>query len=317
MRFRFSGHESFPCRYTWLPKAYSAIAENAEIFGDDNAAMVKLGVGKNMVKAIKFWVQVFGIASARETGSGLAVTEFGTSIFGPTGLDPYLEDTKTLWLLHWKVSSIMDEPLFAWYFLLNQWSDPTFSRSEIIENFTKESEKIDRPLSDFTKEQHFDIFLHTYVSSRQKKGNEVFEDSLDCPLAELQLILPAGERIYGDGLKKEPVYEFSHDNGSYISNKLFVYCLIDFWRSQRQTESTLSFRDISTAPGSIGQVFKMDEPELRSRLENLYRDSEGLFEYISSSSIPKIIKHDNLNNITEFDLLSKIYDVINENLIIN
>src|ERR1700759_2164259 len=101
MKFRFSGHESFPARYTWLPKAYKAILQNPEIFADDNNAMVKLGVGKNMVKSIRFWVQAFSVAQPSQNGPGLSVTDFGHQLFGEQGYDPFLEDIQTLWLLHW------------------------------------------------------------------------------------------------------------------------------------------------------------------------------------------------------------------------
>ncbi|HTV56567.1 MAG TPA: DUF4007 family protein, partial [Terriglobia bacterium] len=62
--YRFSGHETFPFRYSWLPKAVFELTANPELFADEEWAMVRLGVGKNMVKAIRFWVQAAGIAIA-------------------------------------------------------------------------------------------------------------------------------------------------------------------------------------------------------------------------------------------------------------
>ncbi len=55
MLFRFTGHETFPCRYTWIPKAFTALEADPKTFADDEYAMVSLGVGKNMVRAIRFW----------------------------------------------------------------------------------------------------------------------------------------------------------------------------------------------------------------------------------------------------------------------
>ena len=52
--YRISGHESFPCRYTWLPKAVQGLAHDVKLFGDEDQAMVTLGVGKNMVRSIRF-----------------------------------------------------------------------------------------------------------------------------------------------------------------------------------------------------------------------------------------------------------------------
>ncbi len=62
MNFKFSGHETFPCRYAWLPKAFLAIKTDSKIFTDIESAMVTMGVGKNMVRAIQFWVQMTGVA---------------------------------------------------------------------------------------------------------------------------------------------------------------------------------------------------------------------------------------------------------------
>ncbi|GAA4389457.1 DUF4007 family protein [Hymenobacter koreensis] len=308
MRFRFSGHESFPCRYTWLPKAYRTIHNNPLLFADDNHAMVQLGVGKNMVKAIRFWVQAFGIAEQRPEERGLFITPFGHAIFQPEGgQDPFLEDVRTLWLLHWKISTIVADPLFAWYFLLNQWPNPEFSRTEVIEAFGIESDRMDRSLSDFTKEQHFDIFLHTYVPVRARKGNEILEESLDCPLTELQLLLPAGERAMAEPGKREPIYAFRQDGKPDITGPLLAYCLFDFWRTHRQQEESLSFRDVHALPGSVGQIFKLSQPDLQSRLNKLHQDSQEFFEYRDSAALPKILKHRDLDEEMEASLLMGIY----------
>jgi hypothetical protein len=63
--FRFSGHETFACRYSWLPKAARVVDEDALIFASEreNEAMVRLGVGKNMVRAIRFWAEVTDMRS--------------------------------------------------------------------------------------------------------------------------------------------------------------------------------------------------------------------------------------------------------------
>ena len=66
--------------------------------------MVMLGVGKNMVRAIRFWVQVAGIAQA--TGNGLEVTALGQSLLSRDGYDPFLEDIRTLWLVDRLISNL-------------------------------------------------------------------------------------------------------------------------------------------------------------------------------------------------------------------
>jgi hypothetical protein len=185
VQFRFSGHETFPCRYPWLPKAVTHIQENPHIFSDEDGAMVTLGVGKNMVRAIKFWAEVAGVAHPNQK-SGWTVTELGRSLFGHEGFDPYLENIETLWLIHWEISSRVQDPLFAWHFMLNHWHRSEFSRSEVLQALNDEADRIGKRLSNVTLEHHFTTFLHTYVPTKGQK-REVLEDNLDCPLVELEL----------------------------------------------------------------------------------------------------------------------------------
>src|SRR5262245_44093444 len=95
VRFRYSGHDTFPCRYTWLPKAVHHLNGNINLFADEDDAMVQLGVGKNMVRAIRFWADAAEIAIPAPK-QGLAVSEFGSALLGPGGYDRFLEDIKTL-----------------------------------------------------------------------------------------------------------------------------------------------------------------------------------------------------------------------------
>ena len=51
MRYCFSGHESFPCKSMWLKKGYDYLVDRNRFTDPD--AVVKLGVGKNMVQSIR------------------------------------------------------------------------------------------------------------------------------------------------------------------------------------------------------------------------------------------------------------------------
>jgi len=113
MSYRISGHESFPCRYTWLPKAVRGLQANPKLFCDDERAMVDLGVGKNMVRSIRFGSQVSGMANPVPKGGGHAPAKLGAALLGERGLDPFLEDIRTLWLIHWNLSTNLENPLTA------------------------------------------------------------------------------------------------------------------------------------------------------------------------------------------------------------
>lgn len=304
MEYKFSGHETFPCRYAWLPKAFRTIRKNPTAFSNDEVAMVDLGVGKNMVRAIRFWVQATGIAEPRSEG-GYQITAFGQSLLDERkGWDPYLEDRSTLWLLHWKLATHVDEPLFAWDYLLNRWPHPEMTRTEVVREFETQATRLGRKLSPVTLEQHFDVFLHSYVPTRSAKG-EILEDNLDCPLVELELIRSVGERAPGGKGRREIIYSFRRQPKSDISPALFAYCLEDFWRKRRDGELTLSFRDVSVGEGSPGQVFKLPDSDVRQRLESISLNDD-IFAYQESAALQKVThKQRNLPDLDQ--LLASVY----------
>ena len=261
--FRFSGHETFAFRYAWLPKAYRLLQQDQSAFSDEDNAMIELGLGKNMVRSLRFWVEATGLAQA-VTGRGIELTDFARDVFGPKGFDPYLEDTRTLWLLHWNLSARTEGALFAWRFLLNHWPFPELTRSEALAAFARESAKLGHSHSAITLSQHLDAFLHTYLSARSSKLG--IEDSLDGPLVDLSLLQPVGERK-ADGGRWETIHAFRREPKTDITTALFDYCLADFWARFREDEETLTLREVTLAACSPGQVFKLPEDDIRSRLE--------------------------------------------------
>src|SRR3546814_9972056 len=92
---RFSGHETFACRYAWLPKAYRALKRDPAAFSDEDGAMVELGLGKNMVRSLRFWVDAAGLAQPAK-GRELELTEFAHAVFQDNGFDRSEEHTSEL-----------------------------------------------------------------------------------------------------------------------------------------------------------------------------------------------------------------------------
>lgn len=102
----FSGHETFPFRFPWLKKGFDAVREDGNVFARDDA-ITTLGVGKNMVRSIRHWCLTAGIIEENPKGEpgALQPTKLGKLLFADRGLDPYLEDSATLWLLHWQIAA--------------------------------------------------------------------------------------------------------------------------------------------------------------------------------------------------------------------
>lgn len=114
-KYKFSGHQTFAFRHGWLEKGVQLIQKNPHGFLEANA-LIKLGVGKNMVDSIKYWCIQTGLLQDVDRGE-MRLTELGKFIFGShsfeEGRDPYLEDDGTLWLLHWELmrNCLFPEPV--------------------------------------------------------------------------------------------------------------------------------------------------------------------------------------------------------------
>lgn len=266
--------------------------------------MVALGVGKNMVRSIRFWAQAAGVSASAKKGGGHTLTPFGRELLGDNGRDPFLEDIRTLWLIHWNLSTDVESPLLAWDYLLNRWQEPDLVPNAATDALCKEATMGDAGLSRVTVEQHFDTFLHTYVATRGRK-REIQEDNLDCPLVELELIVKVGDReLEASSGRREPIYSFRREEKPDITPELFVYCLNDFWQKRHRTDATLTFREIAHGHGSPGQIFKLPEEDIRARVDELERQTEGFFSYSESATQQQIRKQGELGAL---ELLGRIY----------
>jgi len=127
-QFSFGRHETFALRFGWLTKGYQGLAANPDIFLEDDAT-VHLGVGKNMVSSIRYWMLATRVTEGK--GSCFEASKIGHAIFSETGWDPYLEDEATIWLLHWLLAS-NSQHATAIYWFFNHFHKSEFSSDEIF-----------------------------------------------------------------------------------------------------------------------------------------------------------------------------------------
>jgi len=277
----FSGHETFVFRYGWLKKAVDAVTERTDAFSSDDA-MVDLGVGKNMVRSIRHWALATRILeeSTGTRGAHLSCTALGKVLFGSQGLDPYLEDINSLWLLHWNLVS-NERRSTSWSWAFNLLSDNEFTRESLTSLITDELQRRGAKLpSSNSLGRDIDCFIRTYAVPRDKK-TLVLEDSLDCPLVELQLV----EEDVAPGL-----FYFRRGEQNTLANELFVYALLDFWDRTAPNRETLAFADIAYGFGSPGSSFKLDENSIAERLDSLERTTEGSLQYADTAGLKQVYR---------------------------
>ena len=206
-RYSFSGHESFQCKSLWLKKGYDYLIENNSF--NDVDAVVKLGVGKNMVASIRFWLRAFGLTKSD------SIQPIASYIFdSDSGVDPFAEDVTTLWLLHFLLVSSEVASLYNLLFVEYQREKKEFSRAD-LQSFIKR--KCSTPeqknvYNENTVRKDIGVFLKNYVAPSDLKKIEDFSSLL----INLGLIIPKGHDTYS--FKRNSVIE--------IAPEIILYALI-------------------------------------------------------------------------------------------
>ncbi|MCB4805600.1 hypothetical protein QO001_005692 [Methylobacterium brachiatum] len=259
VREAYSGHESFALRYGWLPKLYDAVADDSKLFADEDAAIARLGLGKNMVRALRFWGDAFGLLAP--DGRAVHPTPLATAILDPVhGRDRYVEKTETLWQLHWALTT--RGHLGAWNVVFDEISDPEISRRHLTNMVRQRAMRTRGEISPATLSTHVAVFLQCYAGSDQSEL--VLEDTLGCPLQELRLCrLVEG---VGDQIVKMP-----RGPKPGLTVAAFAHILLDHWRNRLGENRTVSLRALLHERFAPGKVLKLDEAALLDRLEAMCR----------------------------------------------
>jgi hypothetical protein len=255
-RLSFSGHQTFPFRYAWLPKGVAGVVENPRLFADERA-LVHLGVGKNMVAAIRHWCEATGMIGQRAQDGCDAPTPLGRAIFTEAPWDPFLEDIGTLWLLHWQLARFGSRAS-TWHLAFTRWNRAMFTRDDLV-GWLHRLASLSRARSSSIASirRDVDVFLRTYIP--RVINARVIEDSFDCPLAELGLIDETDSGIF----------EFRRSGQDTLPVAVFAYAVLDYWHSTAPDQSTLSYDRLLFGAGSPGGAFQLSDAGLTHLLEGL------------------------------------------------
>lgn len=281
---KFAGHETFCLRYGWLKKAVDATHSDPLVFTRDDA-VITLGVGKNMVRSIRHWGLMTGILEEspdqpNNRGRHIRPSELGRLLFSAEGIDPYLEEPGTLWLLHWHLASRPDGPT-TWYQAFNHFPESEFTKERLnawLGNLVEQAQWV--RVADSSLKRDVDVFVRSYVPSRASK-TLVLEDSLDSPLAELGLI----QEIEGGR-----IYAFTRGEHSSLPLSVFTYALLDYWQSAAAHREVLSFDELAFQPGSPGRVFKLSENAVSDYLESLERFTDKAIGYDVTGGLRQVYR---------------------------
>lgn len=262
----FARHETFHPRYGWLKKGFDEAQQDPEVFLA-NDAHTRLGVGKNMVRAIRYWTHAFGVLQYDEDAPGRSKpsypTEFGLSLLADDGFDPFLEDLGSLWLLHWRL--LNGDEATAWRYAFFEHAKPEVSAAELAKGFQQLIKKnhpdVSVAVSSLKKDAHCILRMYGELPVRS-----VTEETIHCPFAELGLL------GLGDS-SRSFVFRMGPKPG--LSNELLMAVCLEY-AGNRGSARTIALPVLLHGEKSPGLAFKLTETAMYHALETVVMDHPKL-----------------------------------------
>ena len=192
----FGRHETFTPRYAWFKRGYDAVTADPQLFNGD--AHIELGVGKNMAKSIRYWLQAMRICEelpvpgTRRTQ--MIPTRLGNAMFDPdTGFDQYLEAPDSWWLLHWMALS-PGGMLPVWWTAFHSFGAVRFTTDTLLDHVSAQiaSSGWGDP-KEKTVRRDILAMLRCYAGAAGSRRADKIDDIIDAPFAGLGLITADGE----------------------------------------------------------------------------------------------------------------------------
>ena len=275
-RLSFSGHETFPLRFSWLKKTVDAVERNANVFSADDALAV-FGVGKNMVRAIKHWARATGVIENEPGERGaVRVTPFGQQLFGKEGADPFCEDPATAWVLHWHLCRTAGRSTL-WHFVFGHWRGGALELDALLPALRQwlADAHDDTPPAASTLRRDLRCLLASYAPDRSERS--ALEDVVGCPLASLGLIQKTG------GL-----YRLRQGHQTALPADIFAYVVLDYWRRRAPGSETLALQDLLSERASPGRVLLLNEDQAFALIEEVERGPDAPFTYRDTAGIRQL-----------------------------
>ncbi|MBO9314463.1 MAG: DUF4007 family protein [Chloroflexus sp.] len=273
----FSGHETFTLRSNWLKKAFDLLKETPDLFRYQDA-FVRLGVGKNMAQAIRFWATATRLFRRTENGN-LEPTRLGEELLADNGWDPFLVTATSHWLIHYQITS-RPNLTFTWYYTFNILKRGEFTIHSLSEKISEYLVQIDRKKpSKTTLERDIDCMIRCYTRPSTTQST-LAEDVLHCPLNDLYLVQALSDQTGTH-------YYLTSGSQPSLPDALVAFAALEQARCLKR--HTLTFNELAYGERSPGRIFRLDEDSLLSRLFQFEELTNGQAIYSDSGGIRQIM----------------------------
>lgn len=217
IKLTFSGHESFNCKDLWLKKGYEYVNKGNDFKDDD--AVVDLGVGKNMVSSIRYWLRAFNIVN-----DNIEINDWSHKFFAEDGYDPYIENIGTLWILHYRLLTTKIASLYHITFSDFQKEYREFTPDQLL-TFIKRSypkEQLLYPFNENTVKRDINVLLKNYLKPVEE-GKSI--EDFSSLLIDLNLI--------SESDKEYRRFKFNYNNKSNLEPEIALFIILDMFSDEK------------------------------------------------------------------------------------
>jgi len=252
-KYIFSGHDSFHCRQLWLKKGYDFV-KLGKNFNDEDA-VIQLGVGKNMVSSIRFWLKAFNVIDNKDIP-----TEFGERLFNnENGYDPFLEDDASLWLLHYQLVKSGYASIYTLVF--NEFrKEKLFFKKENFVSYIKRigESNSEVNLNENTIAKDFNVFINMYKNDPESKD---VEDSFSGILSDLELLKKALK-------EKEELFYIENSERDNLPEAVLLFTILD----NSNYGNSISLNSLEFDWNSPGSIFALNRSGLMNKISGIVSD---------------------------------------------
>lgn len=257
IKYTFSGHDSFQCRQLWLKKGYDYVQEGKNF--NDEDAVVQLGVGKNMVSSIRFWLKAFNIIDNKDNP-----TEFGKRLFDDeNGYDPFLEDEASLWLLHYQLVKNSFASIYS--IIFNEFrKEKLFFNKETFVNYVKRigESNPDLNFNENTVAKDFIVFANLYKNDPESKN---VEDSFSGILSEIELLKTTGKG-------KEEQFYIENTERDNLPEAVVLFTILD----NSNYGNSISLNSLEFDLNSPGSIFALNRSGLMNKISGIVSEFKDI-----------------------------------------
>ena len=252
---KFGGHQSFHLRDQWLYKAIYWTNRSAQILVNNQKhtkdAMQKMGIGKNMVDSIRYWLKATNLI--KPSPKGFALTPIACKILAK---DPYFELDGTLFLIHYLLVTNKEDAT-TWHWFFNHFSAYEFEKESLENAFSAYIQvHTNRKVKTTTLDKDLNCLLRMYGTTCWT-GKKNPETDTPSPFTKYGWIAKKGETFVRNKL-----------NTSDFNVHIFAFLLYIFWKGYLNKSQTITLEDLSLKENSIGRVFHFSLEEMNDLVES-------------------------------------------------